>query len=68
MQNLRNKRGYVESLLAAILQKDIQKRFGIRNAEALRLIANHLINNSCMEINYDEMSRHFGLSDKTIQR
>ncbi len=68
MQNLRNKRGYVESLLAAILQKDIQKRFGIRNAEALRLIANHLINNSCMEINYDEMSKQFGLSDKTIQR
>ena len=68
MQNLRNKRGYVESLVEAILQKDIQRRFSIRNVEALRMIANHLISNACQEINYQEMSKLFDMSDKTIQK
>lgn len=45
MQNLRNKRGYVQSLMEAIITKDIQQRFKIRNTDALRKIANHLINN-----------------------
>ena len=47
MQNLRNKRGYVQSLMEAIITKDIQQRFKIRNTDALRKIANHLINNVC---------------------
>lgn len=68
IQTLRNKRGYVESLLEAVLQKDIQKRFKIRNVEALRKIAHHLLNNSCQEINYDELSKVFEMSDKTIQK
>jgi len=68
MQGMRNKRGYVESLIEAILQKDIQNRFKIRNIEALRKIAHHIINNSCQEINFEEMSKVFGLSDKTIQK
>ena len=68
MQNMRNKRGYVESLIEAILQKDIQNRFKIRNIDALRKIAHHLINNSCLEMNYGEMSKVFGMSDKTIQK
>lgn len=68
MQNLRNKRGYVESLMEAILRKDIQRRFKIRNIEALRKIAHHLINNSCQELNYEEMSKQFAVSDKTIQK
>ncbi|MCQ2203481.1 MAG: ATP-binding protein [Bacteroidales bacterium] len=68
MQKMRNKRGYVESLVEAILQKDIQKRFNIRNIEVLRKIAHHLINNSCQDINSDQMSKVFGVSDKTIQK
>lgn len=68
MQKLRNKRGYVESLIEAILQKDIQQRFKIRNVEALRKIAHHLISNSCQEINYEELTRLLNLSDKTIQK
>lgn len=68
MQGLRNKRGYVESLIEAILQKDIQKRFKVKNIDALRKIAQHLINNSCQELNYGEMSKVFGVSDKTIQK
>lgn len=68
MQNLRNKRGYVESLVEAVLQKDIQKRFKIRNIDTLRKIAHHLINNSCQEVNYAELCKVFGMSDKTLQK
>lgn len=68
VQKIRNKRGYVESLIEAILQKDIQKRFKIRNVESLRKIAHHLISNACQELNYDEMAKLLGLSDKTIQK
>lgn len=68
MQNMRNKRGYIESLIEAVLQKDIQKRFKIRNVDALRKIANHLISNACQEVNYDEMAKILDLSDKTVQK
>ena len=68
MQKLRNKRGYVESLIDAILTKDIKKRFKIRNVDALKKIAGHLINNSCQEVNYDNLSELFKMSDKTIQK
>lgn len=68
MQGMRNKRAYVKSLIEAILHKDIQKRFKIRNIDSIRKIANHLIDNSCLEMNYGELSKVFGLSDKTIQK
>ena len=68
MQNLRNKRGYVESLIEAVLRKDIQKRFKIRNIEALRKTAHHLMNNACQEVNYDAMSDLLGIADKTIKK
>ena len=68
MQGLRNKRAYVQSLIEAILRKDIQKRFQIRNIEALRKLAHHLINNACQEINYDEMSELLGIADKTAKK
>ncbi len=68
MQNVRNKRGYVESLIEAILRKDIQKRFRIHNVDMLRTIAHHLISNSCQEVNYDNLAKTFNLSDKTITK
>ena len=68
MQGLRNKRAYVQILIEAILRKDIQKRFKIRNIEALRKLAHHLINNACQEINYDEMSELLGIADKTAKK
>jgi len=68
MQGMRNKRGYVDSLIGAILNKDIQNRFKIRNIEALRKIIHHLIDNSCQEMNYGKMTAVFGMSDKTIQK
>ena len=68
IQNLRNKRGYVESLIEAILRKDIKKRFKIRNIEALRKIAHYLINNACQEVKYDELSGLLGIADKTVKK
>ena len=68
IQNLRNKRGYVQSLLEAIVTKDIQQRFNIRNTDALRKIANHLINNACMEVNYDDIAQLLGITDQTAKK
>ena len=58
--HVRNKRAYVQGLLETIVTKDIKLRYKLRNADALRLIANHLVNNACQEINYDELTRLFG--------
>lgn len=68
MQNLRNKRAYIQSLIEAIVAKDIQKRFKIRNIDTLRKTANHLINNICQEINYDDIAKILGVTDNTIRK
>ena len=68
MLALRNKRAYVQSLIEAILQKDIKKRFRIRDIDALRKLAHHLINNSCQEVNYDDLTKELGMSDKTVKK
>ena len=68
MQGLRNKRAYVQSLVEAILRKDIKKRFNIRNIESLRKLAHHLINNACQEVKYDELSKLLGIADKTVKK
>lgn len=68
MQGLRNKRAYVQSLIEAILRKDIQKRFKIRNIESLRKLAHHLIYNACQEVNYDDLSDMLGIADKTVKK
>ena len=67
LQKMRNKRGYSFSLVEAIITKDIQKRFKIRNIDALRKIANILISNSCQEINYAEISKTLQIGDKTVK-
>lgn len=68
MQGLRNKRAYVQSLIEAILLKDIKKRFRIRDVDALRKLAHHLINNACQEVNYDDLTKELGMSDKTVKK
>ncbi len=68
LQNIRNKRGYVQSLLEAIVSKDIQQRFRIRNVDTLRKIANHLINNVCQEINYGNIAETIGVTDQTVKK
>ena len=68
IQSLRNKRVYIQSLIEAILTKDIQKRFKIRNVDTLRKITHHLINNICQEINYDEISKLLNITDNTVRK
>lgn len=68
IQNLRNKCVYVQSLIEAIVTKDIQKRFKVRNVDTLRKITHHLINNICQEINYDEISKLLNITDNTVRK
>lgn len=68
LQNIRNKRGYVQSLLEAIVTKDIQQRFKIRNVDVLRKIANHLISNVCQEVNYGNIAVLLGTTDQTVKK
>lgn len=68
MQNIRNKRGYVQSLLEAIVTKDIQQRFKIRNVDVLHKISNHLINNVCQEVNYGNIAELLGTTDQTVKK
>lgn len=68
IQNLRNKRTYIQSLIEAIVTKDIQKRFKIRNVDTLRKTAHHLINNICQEVNYEEIAKLLGVTDNTIKK
>lgn len=68
MQNIRNKRGYIQSLLEAILQKDVRSRFKIRDTEVLHRMAYHVINNVCQPINYGELAEVLGVSDKTTKK
>lgn len=67
VQALNNKRAYMQSLLDAVLQKDIQQRFRIRNVDILRKTTYQLISTPCQCINYDELSEIFTVSDKTLR-
>ena len=67
-QNLSNKRGYIQSLIEAIITKDIQKRFYIRHIDTLRKITHHLINNVCQEINYKKTAELFDVTDNTVKK
>ncbi len=68
MQNMRNKQGYVQSLIEAIVAKDIQRRFNIRDSDAMRKIANYLINNACQEVNYGAIAKLLGITDTTTRK
>ena len=67
VQSLNNKRGYMQSLLEAVLQKDIQQRFRIRNVDILRKTSYQLISTPCQVVNYDELSEVLNVSDKTLR-
>ncbi|MBQ3944847.1 MAG: ATP-binding protein [Alphaproteobacteria bacterium] len=67
VQTLNNKRGYVQSLLDAVIQKDIQQRFRIRNVDILRKTSYQLISTPCQCVNYDDLSEILQVSDKTLR-
>lgn len=68
MVTLRNKRGYTVSLIEAVLKKDIQRRFRVRDPELLRLTASHLMSNMGQVVNFDNLSKMLKLSDKTLRK
>lgn len=63
-----DKRGYVGGLIDAIISKDIMQRFRIRNGNALKFLANHLINNAGQLINFTELVENLKIgTDKTVR-
>lgn len=68
MQTLRNKRAYIQSLIEAIVLKDIQKRFNVRHIDALRKIVHTLINSVGKDVNYEEYAEILGITDNTIKK
>jgi uncharacterized protein len=66
--NLKNQRGYITSLIEAIIKKDIAKRFKVRYVEALEKMANYLMDNFCREVVYKTLAGLFGFgSDHTAE-
>jgi len=61
LMRVRNKRAYVQGLIETVINKDVKNRFRIRNVEALRQMADHLISNTCQEINYEALAEQLGL-------
>lgn len=54
-------RGYVMSLLNAIITKDIKNRHKIRYIETLREIANNVLDKYCQEISFNDIAKEFAL-------
>lgn len=64
---VKNRSGYVNGLLDAIIRNDIAHRFNIRNSEALRRIAAYLIDNFCQEFTAKTIGKLFGVSNHTAE-
>lgn len=68
MLALHNKRAYVGSLIEAVITKDIMLRFHVRNANGLKTLANHLINNFGQIVNMTDLVDVLKIgSDKTTR-
>jgi hypothetical protein len=62
-----DKRGYIDSLLNAIIRNDIAKRFKIRHVDVLKRMAVHLADNYCHEFIASDVAELFGISDHTAE-
>lgn len=60
---VRNKTGYIDGLVNTVVSKDIRLRYHIRNAEGIKTLANHLINNFAL----DFVVTHRGVVIELIQ-
>ena len=58
---LKNQTRYVRSLLDAILNKDICRRYKIRYKQTLQQIANGLLDRFCQEVSYDTVQKDYQL-------
>lgn len=66
--SLKEQRGYVTSLMDAIIKKDIAKRYRVRYVDALRKMANYLADNFCQEVVISRLAELFGFgSDHTAE-
>lgn len=66
--NEKRKQTYINTLVDNIIRKDIEKRYSIAYKAAFENIANHLLNNAPVKINYVELKKEFGLkSDHTVE-
>lgn len=69
LDGIANKHAYVEGIVNAILTKDIKTRFKLRNADGLKKLANHLINNVGQLINFRYLSESMGVgTEKTVRK
>lgn len=57
---VKNSKGYIQGLFDSIIRKDIQQRFKVKYIEALRMLANYLIDNFGQEIVYKDLAERFG--------
>lgn len=62
-----NRRGYIETLLNAIIKIDIAERFKVRYVEVLRRMAAYLADNFCQEFVASTIGEMFGISDHTAE-
>jgi len=69
LDGISNRHAYVEGIINAIITKDISIRFRLHNAEAIKVLANHLINNVGQLINIRAISESLGVgSAKTVRK
>ena len=55
-------KGYVMSLLNAIITKDIKKRHNVRYVETLQEVADSLLDKYCQEISFNDIAREYSLN------
>lgn len=59
---MKNQNRYIHSLLDAIINKDICKRYKIRYKKTLQQIANGLLDRFCQEVNFQDVQNTYALS------
>lgn len=53
------RRGYIMSLLSAIIQKDICRRYNVNRIQTMWEIANNLLDKNCQEVSYNALQKLF---------
>ncbi|MBO8460542.1 MAG: ATP-binding protein [Bacteroidetes bacterium] len=67
ISGIENPKEYISTLIDNILAQDIQKRYNIRNMDALKRLAHHILNETPTLIVKDTLQRTIGIkSERTI--
>lgn len=53
------KRAYIMSLLSAMVQKDICRRYNVSHTQTIWEIANNLLDKNCQEVSYNALQKLF---------